>query len=559
MTPSSNIPQENATKKRPKTSRTQPEICRKMIAFEEIHSLHHNEKSARVVAALLEVPNSTMQSWRSRKTSPEFSPEVAEFFSTLAGKEFLQRITLSVYQVTHFGFGGIRGLQEFLELSMLNRFVASSYGALQSFSVRCEEHIVAFGEREEKRLAEKMKRRKVTAGLDELFRGRRPCLVAIEVVSGFILLEKFTEDRTAETWSKELKSRLDGLNIELGQVVSDLCSGIRASAKQLGATHIPEIFHAQYEVSKATAGALASQEREFKKLASESEEKMKKAVHKGREGSEKARKAIEMHKLRQLGLEQRQERCKKVRNAKKELGRIHHPIDLSTGKLQTAEAMKEKFDMQFKTIDEAAKEACLSTSCFKRLEKAKRAFDAIVDYLRGFFVFYKSFVDGLTLDSELEKYFNEVIFPLSYLQMIWKRLPKKDKEMLKGLRRDLEIKLLDPPYPEELKKALMEKGLECAEMFQRSSSCVEGRNGVLSLYHHRFHHLGIRSLKALTVVHNFHIRRSDKTTAAQRCFGNEHENLFESLVGNVCIPSCPKQQHHDLDRRLSSWKKRLAA
>jgi hypothetical protein len=551
--------QESITKKRLKICRSQLEISKKIIAFEELFALKKNGKSAREVAALLEVPNSTMQSWKSRKASQELFPEVIGFFSTVAGEELLQRIVMSVYQVTHFGSGGIRGLQEFLELSTLDRLVASSYGALQSFSIRSEEHIVVFGELEERKLAEKMKKRKITAGLDELFRGRHPCLVAIEVVSGFILLEKFAEDRTAETWSKELKPRLDGLNIELGQVVSDLCGGIRSSAKQLGATHIPEIFHAQYEISKATTGALASQEREFEKLVSEAEEKFNKAVYKSGEDSEKSQEAARLCKLRKLGFEHRQERRKKVRNAKKELGRIHHPIDISTGKVQTAEAMKEKFDDQFATIDEVAKEACLSGSCLKRIEKAKRAFDAIVDYLKVFFVFYRAFVEGLTLDSELEKYFNEVIFPLSYIKMIWSRLPKREKEALRKLREDLELKLSAPPYSEEMKKGLMVKGRECAEKFQRSSSCVEGRNGALSLYHHRFHRLSIRSLKALTVVHNFHKSQSDKTTAAQRFFGSEHENLFESLVKNVRIPGRPQQQHHDLNKRLLGRKKRLTA
>ena len=114
-----------------------------------------------------------------------------------------------------------------------------------------------------KSISTKMKRRKITAGLDEMFRGQCPCLVAIELVSGFILLEKFTENRTAETWCKELTPRMNELNLELGQVVSDLCGGIRACTNELGAQHIPELFHAQYEITKATAGALNAQKREF--------------------------------------------------------------------------------------------------------------------------------------------------------------------------------------------------------------------------------------------------------------------------------------------------------
>ena len=559
MEPLSTSSQENTIKKRQKISRSQSEICRKIIAFEEIFTLKQDEKSAREIAALLEIPNSTMQSWRLHKSPQKLLPEVAEFFSTLAGKEFLQRITMSAYQVIHFGSGGIRGLQEFLNLSNLNLFVASSFGALQKFSVRCEQYIVAFGECEEKRLAEKMKQRKITAGLDEMFRGRHPCLVAIEVVSGFILLEKFTEDRKAETWTKELKPRLEGLNIELAQVVSDLCGGIRSSAKELGAKHIPELFHSQYEISKATAAPLASQEREFEKAVVEADEKLKKTILKEGVDSEKAQEALKICNLRKLGLEKRKERNQKVKAAKKELGKIHHPIDMSTGKLQTSDGIKVKFDEQLNMIDEVVKEACLSQSCVKRIEKAKRAFDGIVDYLRYFFIIYAAFVTELKLIQEEEKFFNEVIFPLCYLRMIWKRISKQDKEGIKQLKEDLEARLRSPPCSEELKNELIRRGQECAEIFQRSSSCVEGRNGMLSLYYHRFHRLNVRSIKALTTVHNFHICRSDGTTAAERFFGNTHESLFESLLTNVRIPGSPKRQNHDPVRRQIGWEKRLAS
>ena len=98
-----------------------------------------------------------------------------------------------------------------------------------------------------------------------------------------------------------------------------------------------------------------------------------------------------------------------------------------------------------------------------------------------------------------------------------------------------------------------------AETFQRSSSCVEGRNGVLSLNYHRFHRLNERALKALTIVHNFDTKRKDGTTAAERFFGAKHENLFESLVANVRIPGKPKQQHHDKQKRFLGWEKRRAA
>jgi len=559
MEPLSVSQQENSIKKHPKISRSKPDICRKVIAFEELLLLKQNEKSAREIATLLEVPNSTMQSWRLRRSLQELLPEVAEFFSTLAGSELLQRIVISAYHVIHFGCGGIRSLQQFLNLSKLNQFVASSEGALQSFSVRCEEYIVLFGDNQERKLAEKMKRRKITAGLDEMYRGQHPCLVAIDVVSGFILLEKFTDDRTIATWSEELTPRLDKLNVELSQVVSDLCGGIRGYAKEAGAKHIPELFHAQHEISKATAAPLTAQEREFEKDLMKAEDKLKKTEEKHGQASEKAHEARISRNYKAIGLEKRKERKHRVQTAKRELGKIHHPIDLITGKLQTAEIMKNRFGMQFKIIEEAVKEAELSKSCEKRIGKARRAFDAIIDYVSFFFIMYTAFIDDLRLEQDQECFFNEVIFPLSYLKMIWRRLQRQAKDELKPLKKSLEDRLREAYYQEELKKQWLKVGQECAEMFQRSSLCVEGRNGLLSLYHHRFHRINIRSLKALTVIHNFHTKRRDDTTAAERFFGCKHENLFESLVKNIRIPGRPQRQHHDPEKRLLGWGKRLTA
>jgi hypothetical protein len=184
---------QNSITKRTKIHRSRPAIAQKVVAFQELISLEHNKKSAREAANLLEVPNSTLQSWRSQSPQEEAS-QLVEFFATPVGSNFLQKNVIAVMKLMKCGSSGIRGMQEYLRHSGLDSFVAPSEGALQNFWVRCEEHILEFGEREEKKLASTMKSKKITAGLDEMFRGRRPCLVAIDVVSNYILIEKFTED-----------------------------------------------------------------------------------------------------------------------------------------------------------------------------------------------------------------------------------------------------------------------------------------------------------------------------------------------------------------------------
>ena len=69
----------------------------------------------------------------------------------------------------------------------------------------------------------------------------------------------------------------------------------------------------------------------------------------------------------------------------------------------------------------------------------------------------------------------------------------------------------------------------CAK-FQRTSSAVEGRNGYLSALHHANRAFTEQTLKVLTIIHNFDLKRDDGTTAAQRLFGKSFSDLFESVV-----------------------------
>lgn len=559
MTIESPIDHQKASTKHRKIHRSRPLIADKVVAFNVLTNLEHEKKTGREAAAILEIPNSTMQSWRAPQRTLEKFFDWEEFFLRPSGAELLQRCVMAAHQVTNYGPSGIQGLQEYLRLSGLDRFVASSNGALQEFTERCEKHTIAFGDNEEKCLARGRRVKKITAALDEMFRGKQPCLVAIEVVSNFILLEKFTKDRKAETWKQEINARLSDLNVEVDQVVSDLGTGITAYTKALGAQHSPDLFHGQYELSKAISGALATQKRSFEKELKEAEEKVQKTVERYGKESEKAERAIGMRNLRQHGLEERTKRQETARAAIKATGRLHHPIDLTTGQVQMVERIEQGFDSCLKTLKGIAEEAQLSQSCHDRLEKGRKAFDGMVSYMKLILAVLVAYVEALQLNDEQRSFFMDVIYPLAYLRMIWRRQPRKEREELKPLREALEAKIREGPWPETLKNEWMAIGQECAERFQRSSSCVEGRNGMLSLLHHRQHRLNERKLKALTVVHNYHIRRKDGTTAAERFFGAKHENLFESLVETVRIPGRPQQQHHDQERRLLGRKKRLVA
>ncbi|HEY85831.1 MAG TPA: hypothetical protein G4N96_12060 [Chloroflexi bacterium] len=83
------------------------------------------------------------------------------------------------------------------------------------------------------------------------------------------------------------------------------------------------------------------------------------------------------------------------------------------------------------------------------------------------------------------------------------------------------------------------------DIFQRSSSCVEGRNGLLALLHHSLHRLSNRKLSALTTVHNYFVKRRDGTTAAERFFSSPPKDLFEWLLERVDIPGRSLKNAHN--------------
>ncbi len=118
---------------------------------------------------------------------------------------------------------------------------------------------------------------------------------------------------------------------------------------------------------------------------------------------------------------------------------------------------------------------------------------------------------------------------------------------LKALSSELLTALCQPEHPlnrlSPTELAVLEQAAaECADLFQRSSSCVEGRNGQLALHHHGRHRLSARKLKALTAVHNYFIRRSDGTTAAACFFRRRPEPLFEQLLERLPPPPRPARK-----------------
>src|SRR5262245_23221398 len=120
-----------------------------------------------------------------------------------------------------------------------------------------------------------------------------------------------------------------------------------------------------------------------------------------------------------------------------------------------------------------------------------------------------------------------------------------DGELLRELAERLRAPLFEPGgvlsvLSSESQDHLHGEAKRLADVFQRSSSNVEGRNGYLSLRSHQLRGLDLpRKRECFTTIHNFFLTRPDGTTAAERFFGQKPRSMFTAILDAVELAPAP--------------------
>jgi hypothetical protein len=504
------------------------------------------------------VARSTLQYWLSREGKTGLSPSVEAFFETPDGLAFLHQLVLSAqFAMNKVGSCGTDIVVLFLQLSQLNKLVAGSHGSVHKLSVKMEDATLQFGKKERDRLSAQMPKKKITVCQDETFHPEI-CLVAIEPVSNYILLEQYDDKRDAASWSKAMREEIGTLPIEIIQSTSDEGRGlIKYVEKELGAHHSPDLFHVQQELTRATSAPLRAKYKQAETACHESRAAVQRLLNE-HEGYAEANSApypwSELDKQMSKAdtdeeaalhhLEDVKQHQIDVKEAKKALGDVYHPYNLTTGKSQTAEEISEKLESHFATIHSAAVDTELSENSMKRLDKAHRVFQGMFNTVLFFWVMVKQQIATLSLSPEMEVIMREILIPGYYLQCAAKKARNaEERHRIAKLSAELlaRSEILDGwcCLAQSERDRIKTVAMHCAQLFQRSSSCVEGRNGYLSLRHHSSHQLSDRKLRTLTIIHNYFIRRPDGTTAAERFFESKPEDLFQYLLDNLDLPARP--------------------
>ena len=529
-----------------------------VINFEQVKK--EKIQSQRQFAKETGIPRSTLQHWIERKKSLKASPVLIDFFESSEGLAFIHQLLTAVHFVfTKDSLASIHSVSRFIELSGLSPFVASSYSTGRLISKAMDDAIIEFGEIEQQRLCKTMRRKKITLAEDETFHPET-CLVSIEPESNYIIAEKYTENRKGETWTQLIKDSIKGLPVEIIQISSDEGTGlINHTTKGLNAHHSPDCFHVPHEIGKGTSGALAARIKKAQKASEKSTKQVDKIVKKihqcvGRHGKNKANRykeleaqlndAVKKEQDELIHFENTQKEQKIVQIAKAEIGVVYHPYDLKTGEKQTSKMVSTLLEDCFERINDATMD--LSQRCKDRVAKAKRVVSKMTATITFFFNMVAIYLENSTFSEDEKEQIETILIPGYYLQAVARREKNKEKRnKISKQADDILLKFNQKKAPflnhsedkiEEMRKAAR----ECVQFFQRSSSCVEGRNAQLSLRHHGLHRLSDRCLKAQTVVHNYYRTNKEKETPAERFFEAKHEELFKFLLEKMDYPVRPR-------------------
>jgi hypothetical protein len=506
------------------------------------------------------LPRSTLGCWlRPDPGHADLDPQLVAFLRGASGLAWLRRLVLALFVVFSFrGAGGLRLLQQFLRLVHLDRFVASSLGSLHRLGQAVQDDLGRFADEERALLAPGMAARHIALVADENFHGGHVCLVAAEPASNFLVVEQYADRRDAATWAAAIDQALAGLPLTVLLLSTDQARGLLACAEHdLEALHLPELFHGQRDLGRPLMAPLARQaEAAGKELLQAHDDAQRCRDQADGDAAGPRRPGRPKDHARHLGrahewvaraareVEACAGRQARARAALRGIADDYHPFDSETGAAVEEAPMDRRLRGRLRALAEVAGQAGLGGKAQEALARGQRWVGALVAALSWFWEVARLRVEELGLPEQAERAAYGLLLPGLYWQQAAPRARDADE---RRRRADLAGRLLDRAWasggplsrlPAEEQQAVRRTADELVGLFARSSSCVEGRNGRLALFHHGHTRLGAARLKALTAVHNYLTVRADGTTAAQRFFGQKARDAFAWLLER--LPDLPR-------------------
>ena len=501
---------------------------------------------ARALATLINRPKSSIYRYLQALVRRNRHPE-SVLWETEAGATWLRLLVFAVLYT--FGLQchvGAETLSVFFTLIRIDTHVGVSDTALLTQLRQMEALLPVFQQQCEASIPSQT--RKSVLAADETFFGKIMILVLMDLSSGYLLLESIQDDRSFDTWFAQAEPRLKALGIEVNHAISDRAKAlIKLAVTGFGCTSGADLFHEQYGFTRWLASLFGRRKSKADKHYEEVENTLK---TKSSKMSPDEKSALESQ------LNSAKEACAHVEQVQQEY-REHvngiaeevHPFSSKENIRTTADSVATGLEKRAKALETLAEQEGVADTR-STIRKFRSQITALSSHIGVWWLWVENILLEFSVDAATQQWLTKKLLPVLYWhhQMQATQNGVSRKRYCDAWQRAVRDWHADP-FRLGLSASELARWLEWGEwmvrQFHRSSSAVEGRNGRLSQLYHNGRGLTKNRLAALTVIHNYGLRRDDGTTAAERMFNSSFPNLFDWLVsqmGELPLPRKARQQ-----------------
>lgn len=471
-------------------------------------------------------------------------------WETAEGRQWLTRLVVA----TLYTFGLKRGvgldtISEFFVRLHLATQVGCSASALRGVMKALEAALLETAMAWEQAGQAHAEVREIIGAVDETFL-ERMILVCMDLPTGYLLLEEVAEDRTYATWKALVEERLKVLGAHVLYVVSDRAKALVQLAETgLECLSMPDFFHVVHDIVKSYSLPIGQRLRQARQELTRVQEAL--ARRQGqRQAAQETSEAKALMEARQAEVGHWEEAHHTYRGLLESLSHTLHPFHLSDSTPQTSAQVASQLTAAVEGIAALAQRYQLPAR-HKAMAKVRTQVPALAALVDCWWQGVHQDLEPFFLAPKWQQWVHECLLPMVYWayqvpRTRCRRRKAKIQEALEAVR----VVLAQHPITQRLAPHVLAAwqawATDRVKAFQRASSAVEGRNGMLAQLHHNQRGLPKQRYKVWTVLFNFDCRAADGTTPASRFFRRTFPDLFETVLSQIEVLPRPRQRKDEV-------------
>jgi hypothetical protein len=458
-------------------------------------------------------------------------------WETAEGRGWLIRLVVA----TLYTFGlkrgvGLETMSEFFLRLRLTTQVGCSPSALRGVMQALETALLETAETWEQDGCADGDMREIIGAVDETFL-ERMILVLMDLATGYLLLEEVADDRTYTTWKALVEERLKALGTGVLYVVSDRAKALIQLAEQgLACLSMPDLFHVVREIVKSYSLAMGQRRRHAQQELMKATEALarRQGLLQAAQATREARARVEAW---QAEVTRWEEASRLYQGHLERLSLTLHPFHISGSTPQTSAQVENQLRAAVEAIEAFARchQLPARQDAMTKVRKHVPALAALVDF---WWQGVHQDLEPFLLSPKWQQWVHECLLPMVYWayqipRTRCRRRKAKIQEAWEAVRTAFEQHTITQRLAPQVLAEWQAWASKRVKAFQRASSAVEGRNGLLAQLHHNQRGLPKQRYKVWTVLHNFDCHAADGTTPAARFFRRPFPDLFETVLSQI--------------------------